>query len=71
METKASKDAIIDGQQTFFEDLNTVEAKVDHKRDSLIMEEFKRLGDKVVAENTQLAMRIAAVEKELNENTIK
>lgn len=52
MDTKASKDAIIDGQQTFFEDLNNVEAKVDRKRDSLIMEEFKRLGDKVVVENT-------------------
>ena len=52
MLTKASKDAIIDGQQAFFEDLNKVEAQVDRKRDDLIMQEFKRLGDKLVAEST-------------------
>ena len=63
MLTKASKDSIIDGQQAFFEDLNKVESKVDQKRDELLMEEFKRLGDKVVAENTQLDTRLKALEK--------
>ena len=64
MVTKASKDSVIDGQQAFFEDLNKVEAQVDKQRDLLIFEEFKRLGDKIVAENTQLDLRVTALEKQ-------
>ena len=71
MITKASKDAVIDGQQAFFEDLNKVEAQVDKKRDDLIMVEFKRLGDKVIAENTILDMRIKAIEAANQEEKIK
>ena len=65
--TKASKDSVIDGQQAFFEDLNKVEAQVDKQRDLLIFEEFKRLGDKIVAENTQLDLRVTALEKQKDE----
>ena len=71
MATKASKDSVIDGQQRFFEDLNHVESEVDKKRDELIMEEFKRLGDKLVAENTQLDARVSALEKLESESVTK
>ena len=71
MATKASKDSVIDGQQRFFEDLNHVESEVDKKRDELIMEEFKRLGDKLVAENTQLDARVSALEKLESESITK
>ena len=50
IESKASKNAILDGQQTFFDDLNKVETEVDKKRDKFIMDEFKRLGDKIYTE---------------------
>ena len=70
MLTKASKDSVIDGQQAFFEDLNQVEANVDKKRDQLILEEFKRLGDKIVAENTQLDLRVTALEKQKDDDRL-
>ena len=50
IESKASKNAILDGQQAFFDDLNKVETEVDKKRDKFIMDEFKRLGDKIYTE---------------------
>ena len=71
MATKASKDSVIDGQQRFFEDLNQVESEVDKKRDELIMEEFKRLGDKLVAENTQLDSRVSALEKKADDSVMR
>ena len=71
MATKASKDSVIDGQQRFFEDLNQVESEVDKKRDELIMEEFKRLGDKLVAENTQLDSRVTALEKKSDDSVMR
>ena len=63
VEEKASKAAIIDGQQAFFEDLNKVEQQVDKKRDDFLMQEFKRLGDKLVSETTDLHLRLEALEK--------
>ena len=63
VEEKASKAAIIDGQQPFFEDLNKVEQQVDKKRDDFLMQEFKRLGDKLVSETTDLHLRLEALEK--------
>ena len=68
---KASKDSVIDGQQKFFEDLNRVESQVDRKRDQLILEEFKRLGDKIVAENTQLDIRVTALERLNNDERLR
>ena len=69
--TKASKEAIIDGQQAFFEDLNQVESQVDRKRDEMMMNEFKRIGDKLVAENTRLDGRVAALEKQQHQALLK
>ena len=69
--TKASNEAIIDGQQAFFEDLNKVEAQVDQKRDEFIIGEFKRLGDKIVCETTDLYTKLAALEKRTSEASLK
>lgn len=44
---------------------------MDKKRDSLILEEFKRLGDKIVAENTQLDLRVTALEKARDDERMK
>ena len=63
LKTKASKEAVIDGQQAFFEDLNTVESQADKKRERLIIEEFKRVGDKMLAENARLDSRLTGLEK--------
>lgn len=63
LKTKASKEAVIDGQQAFFEDLNTVESQADKKREKLIIEEFKRVGDKMLAENARLDSRLTGLEK--------
>ena len=71
VEEKASKAAIIDGQQAFFEDLNKVESQVDRKRDEFLMNEFKRLGDKIVAETTDLNIRVEALEKQDREAKLK
>ena len=64
IETKAGMAAVIDGQQTFFEDLNKVESAVDKKRDEFIISEFKRLGDKINAETGNLHSRVEALEKQ-------
>ena len=64
LNTKASKNAVLDGQQAFFEDLNKVEANVDHKRDTFIMEEFKRLGDQIARETANLHSRVEVSEKQ-------
>ena len=71
IKTKASKEAVIDGQQAFFEDLNQVESQADKKREKLIIEEFKRVGDKLVAENARLEDKLVALEKQLNPNALK
>ena len=63
LKTKASTEAVIDGQQAFFEDLNTVESQADKKRERLIIEEFKRVGDKMLAENARLDSRLTGLEK--------
>ena len=43
--------------------MNEVEEKVDKKRDLLIMEEFRRLAGKVVADHAELDNRIKELEK--------
>ena len=60
---KADRDAVLDGQQQFFDDLNTNEQKVDDRRNSMLMDEFKRLGDKITAEYTELDRRVSVLEK--------
>ena len=35
------------------------------------MEEFKRLGDKLVAENTQLDSRVSALEKKSDDSVMR
>ena len=60
---KADREAVIDGQQQFFDDLNTNEQKVDDRRNSMLMGEFKRLGDKISAEYTELDRRVSVLEK--------
>ena len=71
MLTKASKDAIIDGQQAFFEDLNKIEEKKDKEREELIMQEFKRLGDKIVAESTTMDLRVKKLEAGQSDSRFK
>ena len=44
---------------------------VDKQRDTLILEEFKRLGDKVAVENAQLIARLEALEKLNHEEKLK
>ena len=61
--SKADREAVIDGQQQFFDDLNTNEQKVDDRRNSMMMGEFKRLGDKITAEYTELDRRVSTLEK--------
>ena len=63
MKEKADRDAVIDGQQQFFDDLNTNENKVDNKRNSMMQAEFKRLGDKITAEYTEMDKRVSILEK--------
>ena len=48
-----------------------VEEKVDKKRDLLIMEEFKRLAGKVVADHAELDNRIKELEKRSTDQQIK
>jgi len=60
---KADVDVVLDGQQQFFDDLNANEKKIDDKRNSVLMAEFKRLGDKITAEYTELDKRTKDLEK--------
>ena len=62
MKTKAGKDAILDGQQTFFNDLNKVESAVERKQNEFIMKEFQRLGEKIVVETSGLQQRLETLE---------
>jgi len=51
--------------------LNKVETEVERKRDDLLMAEFKRLGEKLVAETTNLHTRLEAIEKQDREAKLK
>ena len=44
---------------------------VDKQRDTLILEEFKRLGDKVSVENGQMQARLEALEKMNHEEKLR
>ena len=44
---------------------------VDKQRDALILEEFKRLGDKVAVENSQMLARLDALEKMNHEEKLR
>ena len=44
---------------------------MDKQRDALILEEFKRLGDKVAVENSQMLARLDALEKINHEEKLK
>ena len=68
---KADREAVIDGQQQFFDDLNTNENKIDGKRNSMMQEEFKRLGDKITAEYTELDRRVRELEKKMQNSLTK
>ena len=51
--------------------MNEVEQKVDKKRDLLIMEEFRRLAGKVVADHAELDNRIKELEKRSTDQQFK
>ena len=44
---------------------------VDKQRDTLILEEFKRLGDKVAVETSQMLARLDALEKMNHEEKLR
>ena len=44
---------------------------VDKQRDALILEEFKRLGDKVAVETSQMLARLDALEKINHEEKLR
>ena len=59
---------MIDGQQQFFDDLNTNETKAEEKRNSVLMAEFKRLGDKISSEYAGMDRRVSVMEKKVIED---
>ena len=63
MKEKANKNAIIDGQQQFFNDLNKVENAVDEKRENLLLKEFSDLKVRLVTElKDEFEKRVQGVE---------